>query len=243
MRWKCGCSYDGTDYSGWQIQNGPLSVQQVVEECLAGIFKRKTSVVGSGRTDAGVHAHEQVFHFDFDWKHDPQALLEAMRSLLPETITPLYIEEVEDSFHARFSAVSKLYQYRIFRGRASPIDTRYCWSLYGNLDIESMVESTIRLLGKRDFGAFAANRGTDYETTVRTMIRAEILQDDRFLYLNFQADGFMYKMARSLVGTIVNVGFGRLSLEEFSKLLETPNRTPMVFVAPAKGLFLKRVYY
>ena len=243
MRWKCGCSYDGTDYSGWQTQDGPLSIQQVVEECLTEIFKKETKAIGSGRTDAGVHAIEQVFHFDFDWRHDPQALLEAMRSSLPDTVTPSFVERVEDDFHARFSAVSKWYQYRIYLGRASALETRYCWSLHGNLDFESMAKATAQLEGTQDFGAFAANRGIDYESTVRTMFRSEMLQEESFLHLNFQADGFLYKMVRSLAGTIANVGLGRLPLDDFSKLLETAKRTPMVFVAPAKGLFLKKVFY
>jgi len=243
MRWKCGCSYDGTDYSGWQTQEGPLSIQQVIEECLSEIFKKETKVVGSGRTDAGVHAHEQVFHFDFDWKHDSQALLEAMRSLLPDTVTPVFAEKVQDDFHARFSAVSKWYQYRILLGRASALEARYCWALHGDLDFEAMTQAISQLKGTHDFGAFAANRGIEYETTVREMCRSEMLQEGMFLHLNFQADGFLYKMVRSLAGTIANVGLGRLSLDDFSKLLKTAQRTPMVFVAPAKGLFLKKVFY
>lgn len=243
MRWKCGCSYDGTDYSGWQTQNGALSIQQVVEECLKEIFKKETKAIGSGRTDAGVHAVEQVFHFDFDWNHDSKALLEAMRSLLPDTITPLFVEKVEEGFHARFSAVSKLYQYRIFLGRASALETRYCWSLHGDFDFESMAKAIKCFEGTHDFGAFAANRGVEYESTIRTIFRSEMIQEENFLYLNFQADGFMYKMVRSLVGAIANVGLGRLSLDDFSKLIGTAERTPMVFVAPAKGLFLKKVYY
>ncbi len=243
MRWKCGCAYDGTDYAGWQVQDGELSVQQVVEDCLAEILKQETRVFGSGRTDAGVHAEEQVFHFDFDWRHEPQSLVEAMRALLPDNVRPLYAERVDDSFHARFSAVSKWYQYRVFLGKAPAIDGRFCWALHGSLDFESMAQAMRRLEGTHDFAAFAANRGVEYESTVRTMCEAGILHDDLYMYFNFKADGFLYKMARSLVGAVANVGLGRLSLEEFSKLLDTGERTPMVFVAPASGLFLQRVYY
>ncbi len=243
MRWKCGCSYDGTDYSGWQTQDGPMSIQQIIEECLSEIFKKETKVIGSGRTDAGVHAKEQVFHFDFDWKHDPQSLLEAMRSLLPDSVTPVFAEKVDDDFHARFSAVSKWYQYRIYLGRATALEARYSWALYGDLDFEAMARAISQLKGSHDFGAFAANRGIEYESTVRKMCRSEMLQEGNFLSLNFQADGFLYKMVRSLAGTIANVGLGRLSLDGFSMLLKTAKRTPMVFVAPAKGLCLKKVYY
>lgn len=243
MRWKCGCSYDGTDYAGWQIQEGALSIQQAIEECLAEILKQKTKIVGSGRTDAGVHAEEQVFHFDFDWRHEPSSLVDALSSLLPESITVKYVEPVDESFHARFSAVSKYYQYKIYLGKAPAVENRFCWSLYGNIDIESMAKAMRLLKGKHDFAAFAANRGVEYESTVRTICRSEMLLDDRYMYLNFQADGFLYKMVRSLVGAVANVGLGRLSLEAFSNLIETAERTPMVFVAPANGLFLKKVYY
>ena len=243
MRWKCGCSFDGTDYSGWQTQDGPLSIQQVVEECLSEIFKKETKAIGSGRTDAGVHAMEQVFHFDFEWKHDPGSLVEAMRSLLPDTVTPLFVEKVEDDFHARFSAVSKWYQYRIYLGQATALENRYSWSLHGDLALEAMAKATSLLKGTHDFGAFAANRGIEYKTTVRKMFRSEMLQEKDFLLLNFQANGFMYKMVRSLAGTVANVGLGRLSLDAFSELLKSAERTPMVFVAPAKGLFLKKVFY
>jgi len=243
MRWKCGVSYDGTGYAGWQVQEGERSIQKVIEDCLSEILKQETKIVGSGRTDAGVHAAEQVFHFDYDWKHEPESLVEALRSLLPESITPRYAERADDSFHARFSAISKCYRYRVYLGKAPAIESRYCWSLYGSLDFESMAKAMKLLEGKHDFAAFAANRGVEYESTVRSLYRTEMMLDDRYLYLEFQADGFLYKMVRSFVGAVANVGLGRLSLEAFSNLIQAAERTPMVFVAPANGLFLKKVYY
>ncbi len=243
MRWKCGCSYDGTDFAGWQTQSGQLSVQEAIEEALSEIFKQKTRIVGSGRTDAGVHALEQVFHFDFDWAHDPQSLQDAMRSCLPNTIAPLYVESVDDSFHARFSAVSKRYQYRLQFGDASPLNIRYCWPIKGNLDFERITQAADLLTGQRDFAAFAANRGVEYESTVRNITRIDIREDDAYCYMNFEADGFMYKMVRGLVGTLVNVGLGRMTVAEVSDLLHSAERTPMVFVAPAEGLFLEKVFY
>ncbi len=243
MRWKCGCAYDGADYAGWQTQNELESVQEVITRELSGIFKKDVRIAGSGRTDAGVHALEQVFHFDFDWSHGSQSLVDAMRSRFPPSIVPLYAEPVDAAFHARFSAVSKRYEYRIYLGDPSPFAGRYSWPVEGELDLTRMAEAVSRLPGERDFAAFAANRGVDYKSTVRNLLRAEIRQEGSYLYLTFEADGFMYKMVRSLVGTLVNVAFGRLSLIEFDVLLETAERTPMVFVAPAAGLFLKKVLY
>lgn len=243
MRWKCGCSYDGTDYAGWQTQSGGGSVQNAICEALAEIFKTGVEIYGSGRTDAGVHAMEQVFHFDFDWPHGPVAMLRAMRTRLPEQISPLYVELVEDDFHARFSARSKLYQYRLFEGNPSPIDYRYCWPVRENLDLQAMASAIPLFKGKLDFAAFAANRGVEYESTTRHLMRAEIGMDAQFILIRFEADGFMYKMVRSLVGTLVNVGSGRISKGDVALLLGSGKRSPFVFAAPAKGLFLEKVYY
>lgn len=243
MRWKCGCSYDGTDFAGWQTQSGGGSLQNAICGALAEIFKTKVDIYGSGRTDAGVHALEQVFHFDFDWPHGPVALLRAMRSRFPEQISPLYVELVSDDFHARFSATSKLYQYRLFQGNPSPIDYRYCWPVRENLDLQAMASAIPLFKGKLDFAAFAANRGVEYESTTRHLMRAEMTMDERFINIRFEADGFMYKMVRSLVGTLVNVGSGRISQDDVSELLDSGKRSPFVYAAPAKGLFLEKVYY
>lgn len=243
MRWKCGCSYDGTEYFGWQVQSGQQSVQEAVENALEALFKQRMTVAGSGRTDAGVHALEQVFHFDFEWKHGPEKLLRAIRSRFPEAIRPLYVERVADDFHARFSAVSKRYEYRLILGEASPFDARYCWSVQETVDLNAMNKALPYLLGEHDFAAFAVNRGKEYESTVRTIVKADMIQQGTFLTLRFQANGFMYKMVRSLVGALVNVGMGALEPEAIGDLLKTGHRNPLVQVAPAKGLFLEKVFY
>ena len=243
MRWKCSCSYDGTDFTGGQTQSGGGSVQNAICEALAEIFKTEVGIYGSGRTDAGVHAMDQVFHFDFDWPHGPVAMLRAMRSRFPEQISPLYVELVEDDFHARFSARSKLYQYRLYQGNPSPSDYRYCWPLRESLDLQAIASAIPLFEGKLDFAAFAANRGIEYESTTRHLTRAEMTMDDCLILLRFEADGFMYKMVRSLVGTLNNIGLGRLSEADLAELLDSGKRSPFVYAAPAKGLFLEKVYY
>lgn len=243
MRWKCGCSYDGTDYFGWQVQPRQLSVQEAVEGALGDLFKERVAIAGSGRTDAGVHALEQVFHFDFDWNHGPEKLLRAMRSVFPEATRPLYVESVPDDFHARFSAVSKRYEYRLHIGESSPFDARYCWSVQKSIDLNAMNDALRYFIGEHDFAAFAANRGKEYESTVRTMTQADMVLEGDFLKLRFQANGFMYKMVRSLVGALVNVGTGNLGPEAIGALLKSGQREPLVLVAPARGLFLERVFY
>lgn len=245
MRWKCTCAYDGTRYAGWQKQVGQLSVQEVIEGVLTTLFKEPVGIQGSGRTDAGVHAWEQVFHFDQDWTHGGETLTKALRALLPESIRVESAALVEANFHARFSAVSKRYCYRLKLGEADPFQFPFCWSVPLSLDLNLLGEAVGRLLGEHDFGAFAAKRGNglEYGSTVREMMEASVSQDRDYVTLSFRANGFMYKMVRSLTGTLVNVGLGRLELGAFDRLLEIASRTPLVQAAPAKGLFLQKVFY
>lgn len=245
MRWKCTCSYDGSNFAGWQKQKGQLSVQQVIEEVLEKLFKEPTLIQGSGRTDAGVHAFEQVFHFDRDWTHGGDSLVKALHALLPKSIRVESAVEVDDEFHSRFSAVSKRYLYQLKLGEADPFQTPFCWPVPAQLDLNVLNAAMQKLIGKHDFAAFAANRGNglEYESTVRHITEAKVSQDSEYVTLSFRADGFMYKMVRSLVGTVVNVGLERLPLEEVDRLLESAERTPMVQAAPARGLYLEKVFY
>ncbi len=243
MRWKCTCSYDGTRYAGWQVQEGQTSVQEVIERSLETLLKEKISIHGSGRTDAGVHALEQVFHFDFDWRHGGDKLVRALYSKLPKSIRVESAVQVDEVFHARFCTRSKLYHYRLFLGEADPFQSPYVWSVSRKLDLNLVATAMQDLLGKHDFAAFAANRGEEYESTTRTMSKASLSQDGEIVYLAFEADGFMYKMVRSLAGTLVNIGLGRLPPDEIKRLVDCAERSPMVLVAPAQGLFLKKVTY
>lgn len=245
MRWKCTCSYVGTEYAGWQKQSGQRSVQQVIEEVLAKIFKEPALIHGSGRTDAGVHAIEQVFHFDRDWKHGGERLLKAMAALLPKSIRVESAQRVDEDFHSRFSAVSKRYHYKLKLGDADPFEWPFCWEVPAKLDLNLLRTAMQKLEGKHDFAAFAANRGPglEYESTVRRISSMELSQDNAFVTLSFQADGFMYKMVRSLTGTLVNAGLGRLGVSDVESLLKNAERIPLVQAAPAKGLFLEKVFY
>lgn len=243
MRWKCTCSYDGSNYAGWQTQSGQLSIQEVIEAALEGILKTRVVIHGSGRTDAGVHALGQVFHFDFDWPHGGENLVKALSTKLPKTVRIESAVEVDASFHARFSAVSKRYEYRLLLGEADPFKWPFCWPVSENIDLNRVADAMSLLVGKFDFAAFSANRGVDYESTVRHITEAALIQEGDLVRLRFSADGFMYKMVRSLAGTVVNIGLRRLEPEGISELLESKVRTPMVLAAPARGLFLNKVFY
>lgn len=242
-RWKCVVAYDGGAFDGWQSQPSGNAIQDVIERRLRAVLKTDLRIHGSGRTDAGVHALGQVFHFDAAWSHGAEKLRLALRAGLPGSIQLKSVRRAPVDFHARFSARGKTYRYEIFLGEADPFATRYCWSLERELDWRAIGEAAAALLGKHDFKAFAAEGGTERETTVRDLRRLEIVRRGRRVRLVFEADGFLYKMVRSLTGTLVNVGLGKLAPRDVTALLQTARRTPQVQTAPPHGLFLVKVFY
>ncbi len=242
-RWKCVVAYDGGAFDGWQSQPSGNAIQDVIERRLRAVLKTDLRIHGSGRTDAGVHALGQVFHFDAAWSHGAEKLRLALRAGLPGSIQLKSVRRAPADFHARFSARGKTYRYEIFLGEADPFATRYCWSLERPLEWGAIGEAAAALLGKHDFKAFAAEGGTERETTVRDLRRLEIVRRGRRVRLVFEADGFLYKMVRSLTGTLVNVGLGKLAPRDVTALLQTARRTPQVQTAPPHGLFLVKVFY
>lgn len=242
-RWRCVCAYDGGALAGWQSQPGGQAVQDLIEARLAAVFGRPVRIHGSGRTDAGVHAVGQVFHFDATWRHGADKLLAALRAGLPPSIQVKAARPVRSDFHARFSAKGKRYEYRLHLGDADPFERPYSWSVFRPLDLAAMTAAAAVLCGRHDFRAFAAENGTERESTVRDLRRLEIRRRGRRVRIVAEADGFLYKMVRSLVGVLVAVGEGRLAVAEVKKLLAAGRRTPAVHTAPPQGLFLVKVFY
>ncbi len=243
MRWKCVCAYDGSRYSGWQAQSEKASVQQTLVDTLSVVMKHPVAITGSGRTDAGVHALGQVFHFDGYWPHGSDSLVKAISSRLPPDIQVKSATQVREDFHARFSAKTKRYHYRFYLGQADPFIWPYCLSVSSRINLNTISAAMKLLKGEKDFASFAANRGQDYETTVRNVIATSLYQDHRYVYLSFEAEGFMYKMVRSMVGLILKVGLGNVTVAEAEELIEAAKRVPVIEVAPARGLFLEKVFY
>ena len=244
-RFKCVVAYDGTDYCGWQSQAGVNTVQDTIEYRLRAIFPRSVRIHASGRTDAGVHARGQVFHFDAQWAHSPEALLRAMRSGNIRDILILSLEEVSPDFHARFSAVVKRYVYRISKGYAMPDLTRYRWSLGGRrVDVSVMSEAAKIFLGEHDFASFSANRGNGVrENTVKTITRLDVIDSADEITITTEGSGYLYKMVRMIVGALVQVGLGRASIGQLREALENPRRGRPIQAAPAAGLTLDTVFY
>ncbi len=242
-RWVCVCAYDGTPFSGWQSQSGGNAIQDVIERRLATVLKVAVRIHASGRTDAGVHAKGQVFHFDADWRHGAAKLAAALRSGLPGAIQIRSLREAPGGFHARFSATGKTYTYRLFLGDPDPFTRPYVWALPRKPELARMRAAASALVGKHDFAAYSAFNGSERETTERTLRRLDVAVRGRKVTITAEADGFLYKMVRSLVGAVVAAGEGKLSVERIRQLLVEGRRTAEVQTAPPQGLFLERVDY
>lgn len=242
-RWKCVCAYDGTAFAGWQSQAGGAAIQDVIEARLAQIFKGLVRIHGSGRTDAGVHALGQVFHFEAEWRHGPEKLLAALRFGLPPAIQIKSVRPAAADFHARFQAKGKRYVYHVHLGDADPFTRPYCWTVFRPLDVLAMQAAAAALCGRHDFRAFTALNGPEREDTVRDLRRLDVAVRGRRLRITAESAGFLYKMVRSLAGVLVTVGEGRLSVEDVKGMLRAGARTPAVQTAPAQGLFLVKVFY
>jgi tRNA pseudouridine38-40 synthase len=244
-RWKCVCAYDGTDYAGWQSQVTGRAIQDVIEKALSDAVGRKTRIHGSGRTDAGVHAKGQVFHFDVPWIYGGEALRKAMMPGLPKDIQVSTAKKVASSFHARISAKGKRYVYHAFEGQAPPMETRYRSSLpTRSLDLKKMQVAADSLLGEHDFTSFGASHGYPCEENpVKTIWLLEVSRIGKRLKVAVEGSGFLYKMVRSLCGALFDVGRGRLSVSQLGEILDQRERTSLVVTAPSHGLCLEKVFF
>lgn len=220
-------------------------MQNHLEAALSRIFDQKILTNGSGRTDAGVHARGQCFHFDAEWPHDSEKLIRALHSILPASIRINSVRKVSEHFHARFSVTGKRYIYRIYLGRADPIDERYVWACRDlPLDLDAMRAASEVLTGTHDFSAYSASHGKENDPDpVKTIRSFKLKQAGRQLRIDVEGSGFLYRMVRSLAGALYAVGRGQLTVEDIAEILESKERTHRIVTAPAKGLFLDKVFY
>jgi tRNA pseudouridine38-40 synthase len=241
---KLTMEYDGCAYLGWQVQAKGTTIQGILEEKLSLLTGEEIHVVASGRTDAGVHALEQVAHFKTGSKLAVRSIQKALNSLLPNDILIKKAVEAEEDFHARKRAKSKIYEYRILnRDLRSVFHRGYAWHIRQPLDLEAMRNAAETLIGEHDFSAFRSV-GTLTRTAVRRVIRAELNKGlGGMIRFEIEANGFLKQMVRAIVGTLVEVGKGKMSPEGFRRVLLSHERKEAGPTAPACGLFLKKVKY
>ncbi len=243
MRIKAVIAYDGTDYHGFQRQSPDRepSIQGTLEGALSKIGQAGV-VLGAGRTDAGVHASGQVIAFDVNWRHGLEDLQRALNATLPADIAVLDLEQTADTFHPRYDAVSRAYRYRIENTRVrNPLAVRYALDVPQALDVEAMRWAVAYTIGDHDFAAFG--QPTVGESTTRSMYRADVIADGSTIAITLQANGFLYRMVRRIVGTLIPIGRGEQPPEDFDRILKSidPNQAGPA-VAP-NGLCLIAVNY
>lgn len=236
--------YDGTNYQGWQVQPKGATIQGVIEEKLARLTGEPVHLIGSGRTDAGVHAGGQVAHFKTKSRLDVQTIQRALNSLLPPDIVVLKVEEANEGFHARKSSKSKVYEYWVLnRPLRSVFHRGTAWHVPQTLNLREMKKATRSLIGEHDFSSFQSV-GSPKKTAVRKVKRAEWRQSQGgLLHFEIEANGFLKQMVRAIVGTLVEVGKGKIASEDFQRILDSRDRKKAGPTAPPHGLFLKEVKY
>jgi tRNA pseudouridine38-40 synthase len=247
IRLKLVIAYDGAQYQGWQTQKIGVGVQQHVQAVLHRLFPHALGVHGSSRTDTGVHALGLVAHVDIpakEWKMTPRKLVLAMNAFLPEEIRVMAVRRARADFHARFNARGKQYRYFVWNHAAqNPLLRKQAWHVPVKLDVAAMRNAAKRFVGKHDFQSFAANPGYAKETTVRTVTRCDFKRNGSLLTFTIEGDGFLYKMCRGIVGTIVQVGRQKFSVADVDRMFQSRDRRVAGMTAPAHGLVLWKVYY
>lgn len=234
--------YRGAGYVGWQVQPNGVSVQEVVETALAELVGETVRIHSSGRTDAGVHARCMLAHFRTESHLPLKAFRDGLNSLLPNDVAVRAAREMPEGFHARYDARGKWYRYTLYRGRVrSPLHAETAWHLRGSLDIPAMRRAADLLVGKHDFQAFRSS-SCAAKTTTREIFSIEFVEDGELLHLDFRGSGFLKKMIRMLVGTLVQVGQGKRPLSDVPKLLNGDPGLRSGPTAPAHGLCLMEVW-
>lgn len=239
---RAAIEYDGTDYHGFQVQVGQRSVQGVLEEALSRVTGQETRIIGAGRTDAGVHARGQVIAFRAAWRHGVADLQRAMNAVSPEDVALLSLEIASEGFHPRYSAQSRWYRYTVLnQPLRSPLSRRWAFHVPRLLDVKLMNQAAASLVGEHNFATFG--RPPQGQNTVRRVLRAVWWSEKTFLYFDIEANAFLQRMVRSLVGTLLQVGAGEISPEEFRQRLATGERSLAGPTAPPQGLCLMAVSY
>lgn len=236
--------YDGARYLGWQrLGNSDKTIQGKIEHVLKQMTGEEIEIIGSGRTDAGTHAHGQVANFKSNTAMDPKEIIEFVNRYLPRDIVVKMVEDVPERFHARYNAVGKKYSYYVWNDSIpTAFERNYSFQFPQQLDIDLMNEACQKLIGKHDFIGFSALKKTK-KSTVRTIDELSIEREGQLLHFTFVGDGFLYKMVRIIMGTLLEIGSGKRSITTIDDIFEQKVRSEAGETVPAQGLFLDEVYY
>lgn len=241
MRYFIELSYNGKAYHGWQNQPNAVTVQEVTENALSTLLNNEISLVGAGRTDAGVHANQMFAHFESDDQLDLKQLTYKLNSFLPKDIAVASIFEVKKDAHARFDAVSRGYIYKISKVK-NPFVTDFAYQMQMPLDLEAMNKASMKLLGYKDFQCFSKSN-TDVKTYYCDIKNAVWRDEGEILIFEIEADRFLRNMVRAIVGTLISVGLGKLKVDDIDRILESKDRSEAGYSVPAHGLYLTKVEY
>lgn len=240
---KLTISYDGVNYSGWQYQNDKRTIQGELQRVIGELTGLFIKVAGASRTDAGVSALGQVANFSLDSPIPTENLVKIINHRLPRDIVVTEAVEADKTFDASGSAKSKLYRYTIFTGKKrNVLKTRNCWHRPTALDVAAMDAAAKMLIGKKDFKSFAS-AADKRESSIRTITQCEVTQEDKWVYIDIEADRFLYNMVRNIVGTLVEIGRGKWKPEKITEILEAKDRPAAGPIAPASGLCLMWIRY
>lgn len=242
-RYLLTIEYDGEDFCGWQRQDNAISVQQTLEEAFFKLCHQKVTLEASGRTDAGVHAISQAAHVDLTTTIPAEKIPYAINTYLPDSVKVMSCRVVPDDFHARFFAKKKTYLYKFYISpHLRPNYRKTHYQINYDLDVDKMKAAANKLVGEHDFKGFMA-AGSSVENTVRTIYSLTIKQDNEFFEIEVTGNGFLYNMVRIIVGTLLYVGCGKLTLDDIDSIIKTGNRKLAGITVPAHGLYLKSVEY
>ncbi|MDR4503914.1 MAG: tRNA pseudouridine(38-40) synthase TruA [Candidatus Scalindua sp.] len=243
---KLVIEYDGTDYAGWQRQKSDKTVQETLKRAIENAVNEEVKLIGAGRTDSGVHARGQVANFETNSTIPVTGLVQAINFFLPRDIAVKSARRVAKGFHSQYSAKSKIYRYTILNHSVrSAVNRNFCYQYCAPLNIEKIQQAAKIITGRHDFSTFKSRSRSEKteKNAVRTVMLLEVLRKGRYIHFTIEADGFLYKMVRAIVGTLLDVGREKMSLEEFEKIVKGKNRSCAGLSAPARGLCLMRVKY
>ena len=240
---KLTLEYDGTNYCGWQMQPNAPSVQEALEGAIAKITGEKITVIGSGRTDSKVHALGQVANFHTKSKIPEEKFILALNSMLPSDIAVNKSIEVSQDFHSRYDAKEKEYKYLIYNSKVrSPIKRNSSYFVNYELDIEAMALALKYFIGTHDFVGFMST-GSSIKGTIRTITEASLIEKDDTIEISIRGTGFLYNMVRIIVGTLVDIGIGKIDKDSIEEIINSKSRNKAGHTAPPQGLYLSKVFY